>query len=163
MDVIIPTQSLINLTANAHLFVLRSIGKFFGLAGIRLGFLSAHQTWLNKLAELANPWEVNGPAQFITELALQDKSWHQQQLTELRQLTDSLSQLLQHIFKQEPAGTSLFQTVYLKNAPAVFEQLCQQGIYVRLCDERNALRFGIPSVEELPKLHKVLLNIDFVI
>jgi len=156
IDVISPSQSIIDLTENKHLFVLRSIGKFFGLAGIRLGFLSANQDWLNKLAELANPWEVNGPAQFITQYALQDNQWQRQQLAQLSQLTAKLSELLQQTFNQVPTGTLLFQTVQLPNAAAVFEQLCQQGIYVRLCDEKNALRFGIPTNEQLPRLTESL-------
>ncbi len=152
MDVIIPTQSLIELTNNKHLFVLRSIGKFFGLAGIRLGFLSANQYWLDKLAELCNPWEVNGPAQFVAAKALHNQQWQKSQLTNLRQLTDNLTLLLSQTFNQVPTGTLLFQTVSLANAPLIFDLLCKQGIYVRLCDEQNALRFGIPLADELQRL-----------
>jgi cobalamin biosynthetic protein CobC len=159
MDVIVPTQSLINLTDNKHLFVLRSIGKFFGLAGIRLGFLSANQYWLDKLAELGNPWEVNGPAQFVAEKALLDQQWQQHQLTNLRHLTADLTLLLSQTFDQKPTGTLLFQTVSLVNAPLIFERLCKQGIYVRLCDEQNALRFGIPLSTELPRLRLALKEI----
>jgi len=152
MDVIVPTQSLIDLTENKHLFILRSIGKFFGLAGIRLGFLSANQYWLDKLAELANPWEVNGPAQFVATKALKGRQWQQQQLTNLHRLSDNLALLLSQVFNQKPTGTLLFQTVSLINAPIIFDLLCKKGIYVRLCDEQNALRFGIPLDDELLKL-----------
>jgi cobalamin biosynthetic protein CobC len=152
MDVIVPTQSLIDLIDNKHLFVLRSIGKFFGLAGIRLGFLNAHQYWLDKLAELANPWEVNGPAQFVATKALRNRQWQQHQLTSLRELADNLTLLLSQAFNQIPKGTLLFQTVSLINAPQIFDLLCKQGIYVRLCDEQNALRFGIPLNDDLQKL-----------
>jgi cobalamin biosynthetic protein CobC len=148
-----------DLTDNKHLFVLRSIGKFFGLAGIRLGFLSANQYWLDKLAELSNPWEVNGPAQFVATKALQDNQWQQHQLTSLRQLSDNLTSLLSQTFNQIPKGTLLFQTISLVNAPQVFDLLCKQGIYVRLCDEQNALRFGIPLNDGLLKLHLALKQV----
>ena len=160
MDVIEPTQSLIDLTASEHLFILRSIGKFFGLAGIRLGFLSASPIWLNELAKLANPWEVNGPAQFVTQYALADSAWQQNQQADLQQLANKLSHLLQQTFNQAPKGTSLFQTIQLKNAPIVFDQLCQQGIYVRLSDEQNALRFGIPNEDELTRLRDALQKLN---
>ena len=156
MDVVEPSQSIIAHTDNPHLLVLRSVGKFFGLAGIRLGFLSAHPQWLQALAQLSSPWEVNGPAQYITEIALMDTQWQQQQLLSLTALSATLERLLMTTFACPVAGSALFKTIRLDNAPAVYALLCQQGVYVRLCDEQNALRFGIPDQNGLVKLAKVL-------
>ncbi|SQD80260.1 threonine-phosphate decarboxylase CobD [Moritella yayanosii] len=156
MDVVEPSQSIIAHTDNPHLLVLRSVGKFFGLAGIRLGFLSAHQQWLQALETLSSPWEVNGPAQYITEKALMDTQWQQQQLLSLTALSAALELLLMTTFDCPVAGSALFKSIRLDNAPAVYALLCQQGIYVRLCDEQNALRFGIPDQNGLAKLTKVL-------
>ena len=156
MDVVEPSQSIIAHTDNPHLLVLRSVGKFFGLAGIRLGFLSAHPQWLHALEKLSSPWEVNGPAQYITEIALMDTQWQQQQLLTLTALSAALEQLLMTTFVCPVAGSALFKTIRLDNAPAVYALLCQQGVYVRLCDEQNALRFGIPDQNGLAKLAKVL-------
>jgi cobalamin biosynthetic protein CobC len=46
---------------SAGLIVLRSFGKFFGLAGVRLGFVLAEPALLQALAELLGPWTVSGP------------------------------------------------------------------------------------------------------
>jgi len=156
MDVVKPSQSIIAHTNNPHLLVLRSVGKFFGLAGIRLGFLSAHPQWLQALATLSSPWEVNGPAQYITEIALIDRRWQQQQLLTLTSLSTALEQLLMTTFACPVTGSVLFKTVLIANAPKVYALLCQEGVYVRLCDEQNALRFGIPDQNGLAKLTKVL-------
>ena len=156
MDVVEPSQSIIAHTDNPHLLVLRSVGKFFGLAGIRLGFLSAHPQWLQALEKLSSPWEVNGPAQYITEIALMDTQWQQQQLLTLTALSAALEQLLMTTFVCPVAGSALFKTIRLDNAPEVYALLCQQGVYVRLCDEQNALRFGILDQNGLVKLTKIL-------
>lgn len=158
MDVIKPNQSLIHLTHNKHLFVLRSFGKFFGLAGIRIGFLSAHQYWLDKLAQLSSPWEVNGPAQFIAEQALKDRNWQLKQQQALTKLAAKLELLLTETFidcaksnslqKITVSGCDLFKTLIHPQATEIHQSLCQQGLYVRLCDEKNALRFGIPTHEQ---------------
>ena len=165
MDVISANQSLINLTTNKHLFVLRSVGKFFGLAGIRIGFLSAHPQWLNKLKQLSSPWEVNGPAQFIAELALNDPSWQSKQREQLIVLSIKLEQLLTEVFVEpnnpiiqniEISGCGLFKTLVHPQATELYEKFCRQGLYVRLCDENNALRFGIPDQEQYRKLENLL-------
>lgn len=160
MDVITPNESIISETHNRHLLVLRSIGKFFGLAGIRIGFVSAHPDWLATFTQLSSPWEVNGPAQFITERALLDTVWQQQQQTLLSELTQQTKALLAKHFQQTSVGTNLFQTVKLDNAPAIYEALCQRGVYVRLCDEQDALRFGILDLENIKKLTNKLEEME---
>lgn len=156
MDVVEPNQSMINLTDNRHLFVLRSIGKFFGLAGIRLGFVSSHPNWLALMADHLGPWQVNGPAQYIGQKALSDSHWQQNQRQQLKGFSDKLATLLSVHFNTQVAGTTLFKTIKIDNAPERFEQLCQLGIYVRLCDEQDALRFGIPDEQGLAVLTKKL-------
>ncbi|MCG7499322.1 threonine-phosphate decarboxylase CobD [Vibrio sp. Of7-15] len=160
MDCVTPSQSVASLTNNPHLFVLRSVGKFFGLAGIRLGFLSAAPIWLSTLANTTGPWQVNGPAQYIAEKALTDLNWQSEQSLQLQRLSNNLEHLLMDTFQTAVSGTSLFKTVLLPNAPELFKQLCQQGVYVRLCDEQNALRFGIPTDAELEKLAKAFAKLN---
>ncbi|NQZ89261.1 MAG: aminotransferase class I/II-fold pyridoxal phosphate-dependent enzyme [Colwellia sp.] len=165
MDVIQPNQSIIHLTENKHLFVLRSVGKFFGLAGIRIGFLSANQYWLEKLKAMASPWEVNGPAQFITEQALNNHQWQSRQQQTLITLSTQLEELLTTTFlkpfnkgegiKISISGCGLFKTLIHPQATELFQSFCRQGLYVRLCDENNALRFGIPN----PKQYKILAKL----
>ena len=151
-----PQHSFIAKTHDPAAIVLRSVGKFYGLAGIRLGFVSAHQIWLDGFSQQLGPWSINGPAQYIGQRALADKAWQNQQRTFLKAQSLQLAGLLHTTFNQAPTGTFLFQTVRCEQAPLVFEKLCQQGIYVRLCDEQNALRFGIPDENGLTRLKQVL-------
>ena len=140
------------------LIILRSVGKFFGLAGIRLGFVIARDYWLKPMADVLGPWAVNGPAQFVGIQALTDKRWQKEQRTALNHLSGRLESLLVEVFAQPIRGTSLFKTLLIPQAPALFHALCMQGIYVRLCDEKNALRFGIPDEQGLKQLESVLLS-----
>jgi cobalamin biosynthetic protein CobC len=167
MDVITPNQTLIDLSTNKHLFVLRSIGKFFGLAGIRIGFLSAHSMWLLKLQQLSSPWEVNGPAQFIAEQALKDHTWQSAQRKTLIALSIKLEMLLTETFADstnnclkniEVSGCGLFKTLVHPQATEIYQKFCHQGLYVRLCDENNALRFGIPDQKQYKTLEKLLVQ-----
>jgi len=68
------------------LIVLRSLGKFFGLAGLRLGFVGAEPKLLERLSALLGPWSISGPAQQVGCAALADRAW--QQTMRLRLATD---------------------------------------------------------------------------
>ena len=173
IDVIMPSQSMTNAINNyKNTLILRSFGKFFGLAGIRIGFLIGEQTWLEKFSEHLGPWQVNGPAQFIAQKALADKHWHKQQQQSLKTLSVRLQIILAENLPVEYiakiTGTDLFQTVYFKenldgenNAEYYYVALCQQGIYVRLTDDKHALRFGLVKEEQLERLVNALAFIQF--
>ncbi|MBL0710504.1 MAG: threonine-phosphate decarboxylase [Colwellia sp.] len=166
IDVITPSQSMTNaIKAYKNTLVLRSFGKFFGLAGIRIGFLMGEETWLKKFSECLGPWQVNGPAQYIAQKALQDKDWQARQKIVLKTLSAALRAILAENIPYEfittISGTHLFQTVYFKekfNAESYYIALCQQGVYVRLTDDKQALRFGIAKIEQLERLAKSLAH-----
>ncbi|WP_299794724.1 threonine-phosphate decarboxylase CobD [uncultured Shewanella sp.] len=137
----------VNGLDSQNLIVLRSIGKFFGLAGVRAGFLFAPTRIREAVQEFLGPWCLSGPARYITAKALADTEWQQLQSVRLKRASTRLRQLLLSL--GEPvAGTSLFQCVYLPQAPVWFEHLCQHGVLTRLTDEGDALRFGLPADEE---------------
>lgn len=163
MDAYEESQSVAKSTGEDGVFVLKSIGKFFGLAGIRVGFVCCHQKWLSLLQENFGPWQVNGPALYITTKALADKSWHQYQKKRLLQQSQKLNKLLSDFFTRKMAfgnidivATSLFITVRLDAAENIYQQLCQNKIYVRLCDDGESLRFGIPDNSGIETLARVL-------
>lgn len=141
------SQSLTHLCPMTNLVVLRSIGKFFGLAGVRVGFVLAPPQWLTALAIELGPWSIAGPSRKLCQQALNDNVWQQQQ--RLRLLTDSqrLQQLLQAYSPTKVVGTGLFQTLILARAVTWHHLLCQQGVLTRLTDEQHALRFGLPANE----------------
>ncbi len=78
-----PEDSLIQAQPLTGMIVLRSVGKFFGLAGIRLGFVWAEETLLQRLAALQDDWSVSHPARWAGKLALADKAWQKQQRAQL--------------------------------------------------------------------------------
>ncbi|MDN4503072.1 threonine-phosphate decarboxylase CobD [Alteromonadaceae bacterium BrNp21-10] len=151
-----PEHSILSQLPNEQLIILRSVGKFFGLAGIRLGFVAASEQWLLLFSQTLGPWAVNGPAQAVGALALTDANWQQQQRQSLARLSAALHKLLADTFHQGPQGTALFQTIQSDHAASLFDLLCQHGIYVRLCDDGKALRFGIPLEQDLLRLQQVL-------
>ncbi|RTR37587.1 threonine-phosphate decarboxylase [Shewanella canadensis] len=140
-------EASLNSVVSPNLVILRSIGKFFGLAGVRAGFVFAPQKVRLAMQELLGPWCLNGPARFVCTRAFADIEWQQMQINRLNQSSERLCQLLSSL-EAPVVGTSLFQCVYLPQAPLWFERLCQHGILTRLTDERDALRFGLPADEK---------------
>lgn len=126
------------------LIVLRSVGKFFGLAGIRLGFVFAQPHFLTKLEECLGPWTIAGPSRYIASKALADRQWQ----TEIRQQLTSdghrLATLLSSRF-ESVASQGLFHTVYTEDAEQLHDYFAHLGILCRLCDEKDSLRFGLPT------------------
>lgn len=142
-----PAQSLIEPEPKAGLIVLRSLGKFFGLAGVRLGFVWAQDSVLCELVKYQDDWSVSHPARFVGKTALQDTQWQQQQRLYLEKVGLRLQQLLQKNYQQTVHATPLFSYVELAFAEQEYECLAQLGILVRLFKQPSALRFGLPTSE----------------
>lgn len=160
MDVVSPSQSLAPYIDDDSLLILKSFGKFFGLAGLRIGFVCCSQHWQSYFSRYFSPWHINGPAQFIAEQALVNTAWQVENQAQLivqsNKLTQLLLQKLNPVYKHRCQNSHLFVTVYLEQAENVHHQLCTYGIYTRLTDEKNSLRFGILTNEHLDKLAEVL-------
>jgi len=148
-----------HLNNTANVIVLRSFGKFFGLAGLRVGFVCSSKAWCETIQDNIGPWSINGPALYIAELALKDKNWQKQQTERLQIQSKAMVELLK---KQLPSSNikanALFVTVFNKNAALIYQQLCENAVYVRLTDEQDALRFGIADQCQYQQLEKALFN-----
>jgi len=143
------------------LIVLRSVGKFFGLAGARVGFLFANKSILESVRESIGPWTVSGPARWAVKQALSDREWQQQNRARLNKHSQRLKTLLRKYLSQQCCGTELFTTVFIPDAEQVHRQLCHQKIYTRLCDEKNAIRFGLPACDtEWTRLEIALMMVS---
>ena len=144
MDVT-PNNSLMPYSPLPGLIILRSLGKFFGLAGARVGFAAAEMQILNLLREYLGPWTLTGPSREIAKQALVDQKWQQQTRLQLKQASLRLYNLLsQHGLKPD-GGTALFQWVRTSKAEIIQETLARQGILVR--SFKHSLRFGLPKYE----------------
>jgi L-threonine-O-3-phosphate decarboxylase len=143
-----PAQSIAAACGGEGLVVLRSLGKFFGLAGARVGFVLAWPSLLRQLEALLGPWGVSGPAREVARLALQDSRWQQASRQRLHAGSERLAALLARYGMPPAGGTALFQYCTVPAAAAVHRQLAARGILVRQFAEPAALRFGLPGSEE---------------
>jgi cobalamin biosynthesis protein CobC len=152
-----PETSVAQWSNRPGLIVFRSVGKFFGLAGLRLGFVAAHPRLLSELADFLGPWSVSGPAQEIGYAALRDTAWQQ---ATCRQLLASGRRLHTLLAAQgiHASGTPLFQW-WPEIAPEAFqEHMALHGIWVRLfADKARGIRLGLPGDEAgWNRLHEAL-------
>lgn len=166
-------HSLCNLLADrpcpAGLIILRSVGKFFGLAGIRLGFVIASGDCIQRLEQRLSPWAVNHIARWVGRHALTDSSWQQQQRQSLvNSSTDWRQQLQQLLPSFHWHRSDCFITAFAdrQQCESLYRQLGQSAVLVRLlCSARDglrdiekssgysdgaALRFGLPSPNQQP-------------
>ncbi len=167
-----------------NLIVLRSVGKFFGLAGIRCGFVIAHPSVLSLIEYHQGPWSVSGPTRWMMKKAFRDKQWIIDNKVYLNQASMRLEKLLKKHLKKKRiefsiSGTVLFKTIYFNSSEYLFKQLAKQGVLVRLLDksctcpsctsqfktikeQHKGIRFGLPSNEkQWCRLETVLDSIDY--
>ena len=142
-----PEQSLAPHCELPGLIVLRSFGKFFGMAGIRLGFVLAQQALLEQLAELLGPWAVSGPSRAVATALLQDRAGQQLQRQRLLADGERLAALLSDQGLAPTGGCALFQFCCTPLAALLHEFLATNGILTRLFDSPASLRFGLPADE----------------
>jgi cobalamin biosynthetic protein CobC len=148
MDVGPRDASLAADVACGNVIVLRSFGKFFGLAGLRLGFALAAPPLAARLGPALGPWAVSGPALAAGTRALADTVWIERTRRRLDKASARLDDILAGLALTVVGGTSLFRLVQTPAANALFQHLGQAGIWVRAFpDNADWLRFGLPANE----------------
>jgi cobalamin biosynthesis protein CobC len=158
MDVGPPGSSLAPDVDGANIIVLRSFGKFFGLAGMRLGFALAPPPLARKIAAALGPWAVSGPALAVGTKALADTAWIERTRARLDTSAQRLDAILADLALPLVGGTSLFRLVQTPAANALFQHLGEAGIWVRAFAENPKwLRFGLPGNEAAWKRLKAAL------
>lgn len=129
-----------------RLVVLHSLGKFFGLAGARVGFCCAAPELRRGLAQAIGPWAVANPSRRAAAQALADGDWQAAQRLRLAQACARLGRLLQEMGWPSVGGGDLFRYAPSSRADELHDFLARRGILVRLFDDPPALRFGLPGV-----------------
>lgn len=139
-----PELSIASAASKPGLIVLRSVGKFYGLAGLRLGFVIAEEILLEKLREAIGPWSVSGPAQQIGAAALSDNAWQSvmrvRLLAEGHRLQDLLS-----VHGIASTGCALYQYWPEKQVAEFVDCMAQHGIWIR--PFAHGVRLGLPPDE----------------
>lgn len=131
--------------AGKNLIVLRSLGKFWGLAGVRLGFVLAADELLANLQERLGPWHVSSPARWISRRALVDLSWIEKTRARLHQQRDRLDLLLRAQGLISAGDCSLFRWVPAPDVPYLFDAFARRGILIRAFPQFGGVRFGLPG------------------
>lgn len=158
----------------SNIIVLRSFGKFFGLAGVRLGFVFAHQLILEKLVSFLGVWQVNGPAQAIATVAMNDTHWQIGARREIAINSEMMKGLLAplkiHFNFEESVGASLFSSYAMKLdlALALNDALAKVGLLTRVVafgSEEAFLRFGCidtgnhSGIKRIKEIVEILCNL----
>lgn len=155
---VMPAQSLIALSARPGVIVLKSFGKFWGLAGVRLGFAIGDPALIARLAQGVGPWPVSGPALAIGTKALQDGAWADATRARLKADAARLDRLVTSAGPRLVGGTDLFRLYDTEDAAAWKAQLARHQIWSRIFPySRRWLRLGLPgSVEDWARLTRAL-------
>jgi cobalamin biosynthesis protein CobC len=143
-----PGLSVAPEVGRGGLVVLRSFGKFYGLAGLRLGFARAAPPLAARLRATLGPWPVSGPALAAGEAALADAAWAEGMREALARDAARLDRLLTDGGLEVIGGTSLFRLGRSSTAGALADHLGRAGIVVRrFAEAATSLRFGLPADE----------------
>jgi cobalamin biosynthesis protein CobC len=134
--------------ANDRLIVLRSFGKFFGLAGVRLGFIIAGPAIIAQVRAAFGDWPVSAEALAAGTAAYRDLEWAQTTRARLQQDAERLDAMLAKAGLELLGGTTLFRLCATPHAARWFEHLARHGLLVRpFAQQPNWLRFGFPGTE----------------
>lgn len=149
MDVGPAEHSLAGDVCAGGIVVLRSFGKFFGLAGMRLGFALADPLTAERLQAQLGPWAVAGPALEYGVRALADTEWQAGMRRRLAADAERLDALFGRYGVAVAGGTTLFRYLVLPEAAHLFSALGERGILLRHFAERpQVLRAGLPGTDE---------------
>jgi cobalamin biosynthesis protein CobC len=143
-----PALSLAPAAGREGLLILRSLGKFYGLAGLRLGFALGSEADVAALAAMAGPWQVSGPAIAIGRRALVDRAWAGETIARLTRDSVRLDDLASRAGWRLIGGAALFRLYDVGDAHAAQDRLAQARVWSRIFRDRSRwLRLGLPGEE----------------
>jgi cobalamin biosynthetic protein CobC len=157
----VPGSSILPvLPPDAPVIVLRSFGKFFGLAGLRLGFVVAAPDILARLRHLIGDWPVSAHALAFGRAAYADAAWIATTLADLPKRAATLDALLARHGLTSKGACPLFRLIDTPNAARLFDRLACAGILVRpFADSSTWLRIGLPADDAaLARLDRALAD-----
>jgi cobalamin biosynthetic protein CobC len=159
---VVPEGSAVPHAGVPGLVILRSFGKFFGLAGLRLGFAFGPAELIRRLNAAFGPWAVAGPALEIGRAALSDAAWTAATRARLRSAARALDAVLSAAGLDPVGGTDLYRLVRVPSAGRLADRLGRHHILVRRFDDRpDWLRFGLPPDDAAAtRLRAALANRD---
>ncbi|WP_339107361.1 threonine-phosphate decarboxylase CobD [Thioclava sp. GXIMD4216] len=153
-----PDLSVVAHLGAPDLFVLRSFGKFYGQAGLRLGFVLGAEAQIAQIRQMAGPWPVCGAALVIGQQALADTRWQQQTCARLHEDVIRMDSLAQRAGWQRAGGAELFRLYETPDATGAQTRLARARIWSRIFPwHPRWIRLGLPgSAQEWARLEAVL-------
>lgn len=153
-----PQSDISSWTGLKGLMILRSFGKFYGLAGLRLGFALCEGEINERLTHGLGPWSVSGPALEIGRRALLDRDWQNKTKAELANRAARLDDILNQNSVTVKGGCSLFRFCKLKGVNDFYRFMGREGVLIRTFDDvADHVRIGLPGNErDWQKLADVL-------
>lgn len=156
-----PTFSLAQQSGLPGLIILRSLGKFFGLAGVRAGFVLADQRVASALRQKLGPWALSGPARWVMGQALLDSEWQRTANYRLKASSQKLRDILHSFGLNLIGGSTLFQTICTGAPDRLADCLAAQGILVRVFEYPGMVRLGLAADESgWSRLDRALVNYE---
>ncbi|MEM9579453.1 MAG: threonine-phosphate decarboxylase CobD [Pseudomonadota bacterium] len=154
---IAPARSLIDLAGRPGTIVLKSFGKFWGLAGLRLGFAIGDPTLIAKLRDFIGPWAVSGPALRIGATALEDHAWASATRERLTRDAARLDRVMLAHGADIAGGTPLFRLYDTASAQQMQDKLARAHIWSRIFPySERWLRLGLPPADGWDRLKDAL-------
>lgn len=152
-----PDRTLIAEAGKLNTIVLKSIGKFWGLAGLRLGFAIGDPALIGRLKQALGPWQVSGPALRIGAEALTDFAWADETRTRLQEDAARLDALMIGREARLVGGTDLFRLYDVADAEAAQNHLARHHIWSRIFPYAPTwLRLGLPGPDGWDRLASAL-------
>ena len=157
-DPAISVASLVSETR--RLLVFRSFGKFFGLAGVRLGFVIGPSHVLAPLREQLGAWPLSTAAIAIGTAAYRDRPWIAATRERLDHEAARLDAVLVRCGHQPIGRCPLFRLIETDEAPQLFDRLARAAILTRPFEpDRRWLRIGLPPDQAaLDRLERVMAH-----
>ncbi|MEM6579459.1 MAG: threonine-phosphate decarboxylase [Pseudomonadota bacterium] len=152
-----PDRSLVGFANRPGTLILKSFGKFWGLAGLRLGFAIGPPDLIASLRDALGPWPVSGPALSLGAIALADRNWAQTTRARLNDDAARLDALMQQRGAASVGGTSLFRLYEVSDAADWQARLAHHHIWSRVFPySRTWLRLGLPAPQDWSRLEAAL-------
>lgn len=152
-----PEISLVSAATRPGTLVLKSFGKFWGLAGLRLGFAIGDPTLIAKLREMLGPWPVSGIALTVGAAALRDTAWADQTRARLTADAARLDALMTAKGAETIGGTSLFRLYKVGDAQGWQDHLAQRHIWTRIFPyATDWIRLGLPGPQDWTRVEAAL-------
>ena len=154
---IAPAQSHIAQATQPGHIILKSFGKFWGLAGLRLGFAIGDPKLIDSLRQRLGPWPVSGIALKIGEVALNDTAWADHTRARLTADAERLDRLMRRVDARPMGSCPLFRTYEVAVAEQLHYQLTQHKILTRIFPySRTWIRLGLPPQRQWERLEAAL-------